>query len=261
VVVILKFAIVLLLVWGTPITLLFLWRRVTQTAVFVQVLATLLFIAVIPSIVSSIPSFARCELLTLMTRERVVTAEVEATSVDVTAGRAQSVGQKIVRERRLEPVSVFFEEGVVRVNPKDPSSPKTGKGLFRTEVFLLKVLGFDVAGFSPAQLLTTRYLVDALLPLLILIVVSLLTKPTDSMLVARFYVRMKTPVAATLEEDARVVEASYANPGRYEHTKLFPGSNWEFTKWDKTDALGFIACCALVGVVLLVFKGVLIIGA
>ncbi|MFM9029666.1 MAG: hypothetical protein ACKOTF_03125 [Opitutaceae bacterium] len=72
---------------------------------------------------------------------------------------------------------------------------------------------------------------------------------------------MKTPVAATLEEDARRVSDSYANPTCYDHLKLFPGSNWEFTKWDRMDGLGFLACCALVGLVLLVFKGALMLGS
>jgi SSS family solute:Na+ symporter len=158
-------------------------------------------------------------------------------------------------------VSVFFEEGVVRLDPKNPDSPRTGKGLFRTEVYLLKLLGVDVAGFSSAQLLTTRYMVDFLLPVFVLIGVSLMSRPTDPVRVARFYARMKTPVAATLEEDAKAVEESYANPTRYDHLKLFPNSSWEFTKWDKRDTIGFICCCALVGVVLLVFKGALVIGS
>jgi hypothetical protein len=72
---------------------------------------------------------------------------------------------------------------------------------------------------------------------------------------------MKTPVAKTLEDDAQEVELSYANPTRFDHLKLFPSSNWEFTRWDRTDALGLIACCALVGVVLLVFKGALVLGS
>jgi hypothetical protein len=72
---------------------------------------------------------------------------------------------------------------------------------------------------------------------------------------------MKTPVGKTLDDDAREVELSYANPTRFDHLKLFPRSNWEFTRWDRTDALGFIACCALVGVVLLVFKGALVLGS
>ena len=261
VVVILKFAIVLLLVWGVPITVLFLWRGVTETAVRVQVFVTLLLIAVIPSVVSSIPALARSETLTAMTRERVVRTEVDATATDVAAGRAKAAGEKITVTRRIEPVSLYFEEGVVRVDPKDPTSPRTGKGLFRTEVFLLSLLGVDVAGFSSAQLLTTRYLVDALIPILLIFGVSLVTRPTDPERVARFYARMKTPVAPTLEEDARRVAESYAHPTRYDHLKLFPGSNWEFTRWDRTDTLGFLACCALVGVVLLVFKGVLLLGS
>ena len=46
IVAILKFAIVLLLVWGVPVTMLFIWRRVTQIAVLAQVGATLVLIAV-----------------------------------------------------------------------------------------------------------------------------------------------------------------------------------------------------------------------
>jgi len=57
------------------------------------------------------------------------------------------------------------------------------------------------------------------------------------------------------------VELSYANPTRFDHRKLFPSSNWEFTKWDKRDTIGFLCCCALVGVVLLVFKAVVTIGS
>jgi hypothetical protein len=261
VVAILKFAIVLLLVWGVPVTMLFIWRRVTQVAVLAQVFATLVLIAVLPWVISSIPAFARSTELTLMTRERVVTTRTSANVADVAAGRAQAEGQMITKTRRIEPVSVYFEEGVVRLDPKDPNSVKTGMGLFRTEVYLLKLLGFDVVGFSPAQLLTTRYMVDFLVPVIVLIAVSLLTRPSDPARVARFYARMKTPVAPTLEEDAKEVEASYANPTRYDHLKLFPRSSWEFTKWDKRDAIGFICCCGLVGVVLLVFKGVLVIGS
>ena len=261
IVAILKFAIVLLLVWGVPITLTFLWRRVTQRAVVVQVIATLLLIAVVPAVVPAIPALTRSPALTLMTHERVVTIQVAATAADVAAGLATAEGKTIAKTRRIEPVAVFWEEGVVRLDPKDPNSPKTGKGLFRPEVFLLSVFGFDVAGFTSAHLLTTRYLVDFLLPVILLVVMSLLTPPTEPVRLARFYARMKTPVAGTLEEDALAVEASYANPTRYDHLKLFPNSNWEFTKWDKVDAIGFICCCALVGVVLVVFKAVLVVGS
>jgi hypothetical protein len=261
VVVLLKFAIVLLVIWGVPITMIFIWKRLTEKAVRIQVVATLILVAVIPWGVPAIPALAQSSALTRMTSERVVSVEETATAADVAAGRAAVAGETFIKTVRTEPVSVFFEEGVVRKNPKDLNSPKTGMGLFRSEVYLISLLGVDVARFSPAQLMTTRYLVDAFLPLLILIVASLLTQPTDPVRVARFHVRMKTPVAPTLEEDAVAVEASYANPTCYDHLKLFPKSNWEFTKWDRQDTLGFLGCCGLVGFVLLFFKGVLVIGS
>ncbi|MDP2137826.1 MAG: hypothetical protein Q8J74_08225 [Candidatus Didemnitutus sp.] len=261
VVALLKFAIVLLVIWGVPITMLFIWRRVTELAVKIQVLATLAFVALIPFSVSSIPSLAQSDALTLMTRERIVTVRTAATQDDLDAGRAQTIGETITKQKRVEPVSVFFEEGVVRVNPKDPNSARSGHGLFRTEIYLVSMLGFDVEDFSPAQLMATRYLVDGLFPIILLMTVSLLTRPTDPVRVGRFYARLKTPVAATLPEDDLEVERSYANPTRYDDRKLFPGTNWEFTKWDRQDTLGFLACCGLVVVVLVVFKTVLTIGS
>jgi SSS family solute:Na+ symporter len=260
VIALLKFAIVLLVIWGVPITLIFLWRRLTETAVRLQVVATLIFVAVIPWTVPAIPALARSAALTAMTRESVTAYEAHATAADVAAGRAATEGALIPKTQRIEPVSLYFEDGVVHVDPKDLNSPRAGIGLFRVEVYVLSLLGVDVAGFSRAGLLTTRYVVDAAVPVLILIVVSLLTPPTDPTRVARFYVRLKTPVAPTLAEDAVAVEAGYARPTHLDHTKLFPKSNWEFTKWDRMDALGFLGCCAFVGVILLFFKGVLAIG-
>ena len=56
------------------------------------------------------------------------------------------------------------------------------------------------------------------------------------------------------------MEKSYAAPSRFDHTKLFPGTNCELTKWNRIDILGFLGCCASVGLILLFFKGVLLIG-
>jgi hypothetical protein len=39
---------------------------------------------------------------------------------------------------------------------------------------------------------------------------------------------------------------------------LFPKSNWEWTKWDKVDAIGFVAClgvsAAIVGLFLVLLR-------
>jgi hypothetical protein len=39
------------------------------------------------------------------------------------------------------------------------------------------------------------------------------------------------------------------NPRRFDHNKLFPRSSWEFTKWDRVDTIGFVACCAVSGAI------------
>ena len=257
----LKFQIVLLVIWGTPITMLFLWRRLTEIAVRVQVISTLLIVAIIPWIIPNIPSLAQSKALTLMTYQRTVSVNSLVNKSDISHGVALKEGEVIKRSVVVEPVSVFFEEGVVKVNPKDLNSAKTGRGLFRTEVWIVSLFGFDLAKCNSAQLMTIRYCVDVMLPVLILIVVSLLTQPTDKLRVDRFYVRLKTPIALTPAEDELAIQHSYSNLNRYNHLKLFPTSNWEFTYWNKEDAIGFISCCALIGFILIFFKAVLIIGS
>ncbi|WP_414664184.1 sodium:solute symporter family protein [Horticoccus sp. 23ND18S-11] len=257
----LKFIIALQVTWGAPIMMIFIWRRLTETAVRVQVIVTLLFIGVIPWVVSAVPSLRQSAALTEMTKERMGEARVRADAADVTAGRAAAVGTLITKPQRIEPVAVFFEEGVARVDPKDLSSPKSGVGRFNIEIYLVSRLGVDVTTLSPAVLLTLRYVVDAVLPLFLLVVVSLLTAPTDPLRVARFHARLKTPVGATPEDDVVAVAASAAKPDRFDHTKVFPRSNWEFTKWDRQDFLGFMGCCAFVGFILIFFKAVLVVGS
>jgi solute:Na+ symporter, SSS family len=229
------FMIVILVVWGAPILFIFTWRKVTESAVRIQMVATLVFIVGLPWIVMASPTLRQSPALTVMTRGNPA--------------------------ERVDPVSVYFEGGVARINPADPSSPREGLGRFNDEIYLLSLMGVDVRGFSPAGLSTARYLVDSFFPLLLLVAFSYVTKPTEPARVGRFYARMKTPVLPEPEEDARAIQASYEDPARFDHTKLFPGTDCELTKWDKVDILGFLGCCASVGLILLFFKGVLLIGS
>jgi hypothetical protein len=58
-----------------------------------------------------------------------------------------------------------------------------------------------------------------------------------------------------LEEAA--MAATRQDPRRFDHTKIFPGSSWEFAKWDKVDTIGFIGCCAASAVIIGFFMGLL----
>jgi len=64
---------------------------------------------------------------------------------------------------------------------------------------------------------------------------------------------MKTPVGATPELEVAAMEETRRNPGRFDHTKLFPRSNWEWTKWDRVDTVGFIACLGVSGTIIALF--------
>ena len=257
----LKFIMAIGVTWGAPIYLLFQWRRLTKTAVVVQVIASLFFIGVIPFVVSAVPSLRQSPALTIMTREQVTMVHVAATAEDVKSGRARKEGETISKEHHTKPVSIYFGDGVARKNPADPKSPKEGIGRFNIEMYLLALLGVNVSNFTPPMIMTAWFVVDSFFPVLILLIVSWMTRPGDSVKLSRFYARLKTPVGETPQADAAAVCESYENPERYDDTKLFPGTDWEFTKWDKMDGLGFLGCCAAVGVILLLFKGLLLLGA
>jgi hypothetical protein len=64
---------------------------------------------------------------------------------------------------------------------------------------------------------------------------------------------MKTPVAASQELDLAAMEETRKNPARFDHLKLLPGTSWEFLKWDKVDAIGFISCLATSGAIIGLF--------
>ena len=50
---------------------------------------------------------------------------------------------------------------------------------------------------------------------------------------------------------------THRDPHRFDETKLFPRSQWEFTRWDRTDTIGFLVCCALSATIVLLFWSLL----
>ncbi len=132
-------------------------------------------------------------------------------------------------------------------------SRATGDDHFSAGAWLLAHSGIPGAGSGPGALLAAQFLFDALFPFAVLVTVSLLTQPPGSAALAQFFGKMKTPVGASRELDAAAMEDTRLNPGRFDALKLFPGSNWEFTKWDRVDAAGFFACCAISSLIILVF--------
>ncbi len=210
--------------FGAAVILMFFWRRLTVPAVWWSVCLSTVVILVVPLGASSLTSLSRHAALT-----------------------------QTVANAKGKPVPVYFKE-VVRVVPNDPTSALEGRGRFNFECWLLGHVGVDAAKLSPAGRETAQFLVDGFFPFVVLVLVSLCTRPPAKERVDLFYGKMKTPVGATPDLEEEAMAETRRNPGRFDDTKLLgAGSTWEFAKWDRTDAVGFLGCCAVSGGIIGVF--------
>lgn len=213
--------------FGACVLMSYFWRRLTAPAVWACVILSSLTILVIPWTASKIPALSQSPALT-----------------------------QVSYSAEGKPSAVYFAN-VVRSNPQDPSSPLVGTGRFNLECWVLGKTGMDVASMSQSQRLTVQFFFDGLFPFVVLLVASWLTPRTDPKRVAQFYGKMKTPVGDTPELEAAAMAETQRNPTRFDHTKLFPRSNWEFCRWDKVDTVGFLACCAVSFSIVGLFVGLL----
>jgi hypothetical protein len=183
-----------------------------------------------------------------------------ATADDVAGGLATHVGQPIKKPHVVPPQAAFFDR-VVRIHPDDPQSPLEGLGRFNVETYILSLLGIPITKLHTAGLTTAGWLFDSVLPFITIMAFSLITHPGDPNRADRFYAKMRTPVAPTPEEDRREIELSNAQPHRFDDTKIFPNSQWQFTKWTKKDVYGFFGCWVIVALILSFLWGVLSLGS
>ncbi|MEN6560369.1 MAG: sodium:solute symporter family protein [Acidobacteriota bacterium] len=244
-----KYFISLPAIFGAAIWLGFLWRRLTKPAVIAQVVICFALIAVIPNVFQSLDWARTRPGFLLETRARTVSITTPAVREDVEAGRASAVGE-IIRKTRTNPPEGVFYEKVVRVDPRDPASPRIGLGRFHTEIWILSGLGIDFTGSSKAQLSAARFAFDALFPFVLLFLFSAFTRPAPKADLDRFFAKVHTPVQRTPEEEERALRRAVEH---YEEVveahKLRPGSNWEIMKPKLVDILGFAGCWVIVGVI------------
>ncbi len=245
-----KYIISIPAIYGASIWLGFIWRRLTKSAVVLQVILCLFIYALIPNLFPSLNWAKYNPTFLLETQSKVITYTTSALNEDVEAGLAKYVGQSIQKQHINEPAGVFFDR-VARIDPSDPSSAKIGLGRFHAELWLLSWFGIDFSGFKKSQLVATRFFFDALFPFVLLFLISLITKPVPKTDLDKFFAKLHTPVQKTEEEDQKALQESYAHPGKFEKDKIKPGSNWEIMKPTRLDIWGFGGSWILVGVIIL----------
>ena len=255
VIVLLKYIWTLPVLFGASFWLSFLWRRVSRAAAWSAICFSLFCSFLLPVILPQFDSVAENPALLRGTAPADVEIRVGAAPEDVAAGLAIHEGQLITKMRRIQPVPLFFEQWEA-VDHAAPDSPLRGRGKFRLWVWCFSGLGADFTRASTGTLEAAGYLADALLPFLILLLVSLFTPPVPKAALDRFFARVHTPVQRDSALDRKEVELSYANPGRFRSRLLFPGSNWEMQKPGRTDILGFLLACLVAAFIILLVFGV-----
>lgn len=111
------------------------------------------------------------------------------------------------------------------------------------EMVLLDFIGIDLESNPFALNETIRLLVRLSTPFLILIVVSLITVRDSGDMLDRFFKKMRTPVVGDEKEGIASLETEQVS-------LLFPKSDWEIYKWRKVDALGVLASCGMIFVII-----------
>jgi SSS family solute:Na+ symporter len=142
--------------------------------------------------------------------------------------------------------SIFWSQGI----KVDEDGRSYGLGTVNLELVIIDALGFDLSKNPYCLNETIRFLVMMLLPFIIFYITAKFTKPLDKAALDRFYVKMKTPAFGTAQDDAMEMELSYQNPSRFDYKKMFPNTDWEFEKFDKTDIKG-IAVSTFGGLILI----------
>lgn len=147
------------------------------------------------------------------------------------------------------------KEGNTRTLVQRQSGKFTGQGQLNVEFLIYHWLGFDLSRVSKGTLETLRLPPRLIMPFVVLILFSFITRPNSKAALDRYYAKMKTEVDPDPETDRKNLEASYSQPDRFDDRRLFPNSQLEFIRPRSKDVIGFLVAVAIcfVIVALLVF--------
>ena len=140
----------------------------------------------------------------------------------------------------------------------DPAVRLMGTGQFRCDFLLYQLLGFDLREYSDSTLKTLDYPPKIIVPFLVMVLVSWITRPNSDAALDRYYVKMKTPAERDPDEDAAQLELSYQQPDRFNDRKLWPNSQLEFQRPTRLDVIGFVlsmaACFGIIGLAVMLTR-------
>jgi Na+/proline symporter len=132
--------------------------------------------------------------------------------------------------------------------------------VFSDPLWMYNRVGIDTTTWSHADTSPPSMALKIVLPFVVMIVVSLLTRPNSAVGLDRYYAKMRTPVVRDRVEDSRRVESAQANPAGTERKKLLPGSSLEICRPTPIDVIGFVVSLAACGAIIALAWAVVSIG-
>jgi SSS family solute:Na+ symporter len=247
-----------------------LWRRTNRKAVWTSMIATFTLFYLIPILLPIVfPNIHQNEFLLKKTEGKVVTRTYTAHEMDVQQRKEAiekwklnkslgketgpkpepiEVGETYTREYKQPARSLFWTRGIILNENQQPQ----GEGMLKPSLVIWQLLGFDLTKNKYALNETIKVLTKLIFPFLLVIIISLMTRhPRDEEKVLdRFYAKMKTPVSGDKDKDEKELQLSYENPHRFDDQLLFPKTQWQFTKWNKTDTVGFLIALGMIFAIL-----------
>lgn len=136
-----------------------------------------------------------------------------------------------------------------------------GQGQLNIDFLIYAWMGLDLSTANKATLETLRLPTRLLLPFLVLIALSFITPRNKKEALDRYFAKMKTPVEKDPANDDHELAISYANPKRFEHLRMFPGSDWEMLRPTRTDIVGVLVSVLIVALMILLLVWVSQIGS
>jgi solute:Na+ symporter, SSS family len=252
------------------------WRRASRIAAWVTVIVSAVLFFLIPILMPvANPSLRYNEKYLTVTQTEEISRQYEAKEFDVSRrkdeiklwkeldnrGLAESScpvelkrGEMIEKTTKPPAKSIYWTKGI----RMDKDGARYGHGFFNLEMAFLSWLGLDLSSLANPMIETLRLPFRIVLPIFLMIILSLFTSPVERRVLDRFYVKMKTPVQPDRERDREEIEKSYETPTRFDSEKVFPGSQFEFTKWNKEDLVGFLL--GILGAILVIALTLLVAG-
>lgn len=245
------------------------WRRANRQGAWASILVTLCLFYLLPVLFPLLaPSMRQNPELLVQTEPDPIVRSYVARDTDVenrmkeiaewnSANKAGiavgeipkelKVGDEFTKTYDLPSKAIFWS--------KQPARNDEGKlearGYLFPELFLLYKMGVPLNLKPYALNETIRMLIRLVFPFILLIIVSLLTKPQTDEKTLKFFLKMRTRVRGLgAEVDEEDLKEAFANPQKTESLLAFPNTSLEIYKWNKQDIRGFLIAVGVVFIVL-----------